>query len=402
MKKIQILLFAIAALSFMPGCNEEANNETFDNKIYLNTSKREDLIRVKPTTVSETRVLETRIAKPAQQRISIRFQVDESLLARYNATHEQQAELLPEGYYSFDSMESEIEAGTVTSSPVEITFSDVNRLDRDTYYLLPVSIESASNIDILESERYVYYVIKNVPTISTVANLNENFVHVKWANRQVVNGLKQFTLEALIYPRSFHANNTVMGIEDYFLIRLGDGTPNNRIQIASRNCGNITLASEQDLVPANEWTHLAVTYDDGFIRVYKNGVELHAQAHNKLDGYKGGAAYTDWIGAQFAYPDESLYHKQTGFYIGYACDETRFMDGYFSECRIWNVVRTQEEIAGNVYEVDPQTPGLVAYWKFDEGEGQVIRDHTGNGNNAEAPSPIPWVAVSLPEPAAAE
>lgn len=144
MKKIQILLFAIATLGLMPGCNEEANNETFDNKIYLNTSKREDLIRVKPTTVSETRVLETRIAKPAQQRISIRFQVDESLLARYNATHEQQAELLPEGYYSFDSMESEIEAGTVTSSPVEITFSDVNRLDRDTYYLLPVSIESAS------------------------------------------------------------------------------------------------------------------------------------------------------------------------------------------------------------------------------------------------------------------
>lgn len=402
MKKYLNILFCIAALSVMNSCSEDANNEEFENKIYLNTTKLEELIRVKPTTVTESRVLETRIAKPAEQKIDIRFKVDESLLERYNSTHDQQAELLPAEYYSFDSYDSSIEVGTVTSSPVQITFTDVNLLDRDTYYLLPVSIESASNIDILESERCMYYVVKNVPTISTVADLKENYVHIKWANRDVVNDLTEFTLEALIYPRSFHANNTVMGIEDYFLIRLGDGTPNNRIQVASRNCGNITLASENDLVPANEWTHLAVTYDNGFIRVYKNGVELYAKAHQKLDGYKGGSAYADWIGAQFAYPDESLYHKQTGFYIGYACEEVRYLDGCFSECRIWNIVRTQEEISNNVYEVDPQTPGLVAYWKFDEGEGQVIRDHTGNGNNAEAPRPIPWVAVSLPEQAPAE
>lgn len=60
-------------------------------------------------------------------------------------------------------------------------------------------------------------------------------------------------------------------------------------------------------------------------------------------------------------------------------------------------MRTQEEIASNVYEVDPASEGLVAYWKCDEGAGDTIRDHTGNGNNGTANSALKWNSVSLPE-----
>ena len=62
-------------------------------------------------------------------------------------------------------------------------------------------------------------------------------------------------------------------------------------------------------------------------------------------------------------------------------------------------MRTQEEIASHVYEVDPASEGLVAYWKFDEGTGDTIRDQTGNGNNGTADSPLKWTEVSLPETA---
>ena len=88
------------------------------------------------------------------------------------------------------------------------------------------------------------------------------------------------------------------------------------------------------------------------------------------------------------------------FYIGYSYSAGRELNGEFSECRIWNVAKTQEEIANNVYEVDPQSEGLVAYWKFDEGEGKIVRDHTGNGNDGVAASVITWIPVSLPAPAA--
>ena len=61
-------------------------------------------------------------------------------------------------------------------------------------------------------------------------------------------------------------------------------------------------------------------------------------------------------------------------------------------------VRTQEEIAGHIYSVDPKTPGLVGYWKMDDPNSpNIVKDATGNGNDAKANKPLPWHNVSLPE-----
>jgi hypothetical protein len=52
------------------------------------------------------------------------------------------------------------------------------------------------------------------------------------------------------------------------------------------------------------------------------------------------------------------------------------MDGEIDEVRMWNVVRTPAEIS-QFYgcPVDPQSPGLVGYWRFDEEPGdQSIMD----------------------------
>ena len=48
------------------------------------------------------------------------------------------------------------------------------------------------------------------------------------------------------------------------------------------------------------------------------------------------------------------------------------------------------------YKVDAASEGLVAYWKFNEGSGNVITDVT-NGYNLVANSAITWKPVSLPE-----
>lgn len=47
--------------------------------------------------------------------------------------------------------------------------------------------------------------------------------------------------------------------------------------------------------------------------------------------------------------------------------------------------------------MDPKTDGLVAYWKFDEPSGNIVKDVTGNGNDAIANSNLSWLNVSLPE-----
>ena len=56
-------------------------------------------------------------------------------------------------------------------------------------------------------------------------------------------------------------------------------------------------------------------------------------------------------------------------------------DGLIDDVRIWSAALTQEEIQANMHiALDGSEPNLVAYWDFDEGEGQVVYDMSGNGN----------------------
>jgi hypothetical protein len=91
-------------------------------------------------------------------------------------------------------------------------------------------------------------------------------------------------------------------------------------------------------------------------------------------------------------------HSTNKFYIGFSYEANRDFKGNMCEVRIWNVIRTQEEIASSMYEVEPDTPGLVAYWKMDESSGNTIKDYTGNGLDGKVKNiPLKWISVELPE-----
>jgi hypothetical protein len=65
--------------------------------------------------------------------------------------------------------------------------------------------------------------------------------------------------------------------------------------------------------------------------------------------------------------------------------------GYLKEVRIWNVVRTQEEIQANMYqELSGNEPGLVGYWKVNESSGNTIYDSSPNNNNGTLHGGLTW------------
>ena len=143
------------------------------------------------------------------------------------------------------------------------------------------------------------------------------------------------------------------------------------------------------MIPAEKWTHIALTCDvaSGRMILYIDGQVAIDKSGNTFKAVNLGTPYVN--------PSREVY----GFNIGYSYTSGRELDGDITECRVWNVVRSQEEIAANVYEVDPESKGLVAYWKFDEATGETIRDHTGNGNSGKAHAALKWTSVSLPEAA---
>jgi hypothetical protein len=84
------------------------------------------------------------------------------------------------------------------------------------------------------------------------------------------------------------------------------------------------------------------------------------------------------------------------FMVGKSYDDTRYLTGCISEVRVWDVIRTADEIANNIYSVDPTSAGLIAYWKFDDQSSFTVKDYSGNGNDLTANSALAWKNVSLP------
>ena len=179
---------------------------------------------------------------------------------------------------------------------------------------------------------------------------------------------------------------TVMGIEGGFLVRIGDaGIPANQLQLATPN-GNLTDAAWQ--FDTNKWTFVSLTYDTatGECKVYFDGIQK---------GATQVGAFHDPINWNTASGD--ITDGPRGFYVGYAYDANRYFDGEMSELRVWNRILTKEEINEpyHFYTVDNNASGLVAYWKMDEGSGNLIHDYA-NGYDLKCQKAPEWIPVSLP------
>lgn len=378
LKNLYLVSIALLAAAFT-ACSDDTEN--FDNRVYINTSVKASTVLLKTETAEGE--FHLALAKPEGHDVSVSLKDDMSLVAMYNAAYYDNAKALPAEYYSLDNTDLVIPAGTVTSESVMVKFNNLLDLDDEQVYVLPITIKQAG-IDVLQSASTMYYVLKGAALINVVGNITKNSIYVDWKNPDVANNLRQITAEALVRVNKFDKMlTTVMGIEGQFLIRIGDaGIPQNQLQIAN---SDHNVSSADLAIPVGEWTHIAVTYDADAKQmvVYINGV-------NKLEDTVNCGA-VNW--------GKTMTDEGNGFWIGHSYNRDRWLEGEISECRIWNRVLTKEEInaKNHFYLVDPDAEGLAAYWKFDEGAGQTITDHTGNGNNGMALSPVSWLEVALPE-----
>jgi hypothetical protein len=97
------------------------------------------------------------------------------------------------------------------------------------------------------------------------------------------------------------------------------------------------------------WHHVAGTYDGSRFILYVDGNEAANVLQERIDR------------------DEQHYDLNIGNHPFLA----RPFDGDIDEVRIWNIARTREQIQNDMHwELSGSEPGLVAYYKFNEGSGQ--------------------------------
>jgi len=75
--------------------------------------------------------------------------------------------------------------------------------------------------------------------------------------------------------------------------------------------------------------------------------------------------------------------NSNNFHFGkYYPSNPNWYEGTLNIVSIWSAVLTQEEILINMYaELTGDEEGLVGYWNFNEGEGNILHDLSGNGND---------------------
>jgi hypothetical protein len=154
--------------------------------------------------------------------------------------------------------------------------------------------------------------------------------------------------------------------------------------------------------PRSGWIHFSFGYDSLAKQFHFtiNGVEMIA-----IGTGTGSAGRTHAIGAWPA--DSNFSTMKSPLRIGTTDDFVGppGWQGKIDELRVWNVYRTADEIKRDMkVMLKGNEPGLVAYYKFDEGTGQASADATGDMSNAanfvgadKATWPM-WTKSDLPGP----
>lgn len=124
--------------------------------------------------------------------------------------------------------------------------------------------------------------------------------------------------------------------------------------------GNSYFAPDSDPIATSTWTHVAMTWSQGGnISSYVNGQLVGSTATSNT--YVNSGVYT-YMG------------------MGDAVSWAPFK-GKIDEIRIWSTVRTQTELANNMYtQFNGDESGLTTYYKMSAGTGTTISDNKIGGS----------------------
>lgn len=409
-------IIRIAVLALLVSCNRfEPVDHVFDNCAYLDVSatSQTQAATFGNRVGSLEKHLCVALSYPSDKDVKATISVDASLTDAFNHRYGTDYQLLPEAYLDFSPVSVTIEAGKVNSEKVSIGFKNLmgqgedqtGAMEIDKTYLLPVRL-SSEDISTMDGSSVAYYLVKRSSAITVAAQLTDNWIEFPLMNTpgevaDAYNGLTALTYEALVNVDRFDLNNkdgvcnisTVMGVEQYLLLRIGDANFERQcLQFDGSGNGSQfgKLPSKSD--PAKKlysgsWYHVACTYDQNerVARIYVNGKLIDEV---KEAGVAGPTADNKITLAMRALGMPEAYQ----FFIGKSYNDFRPLQGKIAEARVWRVARTGDEIWKNMYRIEnpKDQKDLIGYWKFNDGEGNVVKDYSWVGNHGKAVGDIIW------------
>lgn len=325
-----------------------------------------------------------------------RVEDNADLVDAYNEEHGSSYKPIPSNIYSLIGTDAIIKAGELESNALYISFSSLYGLELGEKYLLPIvaildetslgkfeaSGKSVLYFSIIPDSKIDYIVGLDMRTFSTAMYTKLNFPDGEIVPIEA----NTHTFEILVYPYSWHTGTNYLGTwigydtnnsnEAFSGCELRTTGTSGASNIGNRQC-DLTLASENIIIPPKQWNLITVTCDgtqtgqstEIAYKLYLNGELLAAKAPTKRYGTASSQRF-------------KVGYTISGIQLGYPSSSSYYFYGLVSEIRMWKKCLTEDEIKSNLREiVSPSANNMFGYWKINEGTGNVLKDSSGNGRD---------------------
>lgn len=140
------------------------------------------------------------------------------------------------------------------------------------------------------------------------------------------------------------------------------------------------------------------------IRVYMNGNVAEAPLPDAAQRWVHVAAVLDSTNDLIAIYCDGQECVRSGLVIGFSAptalriggnEGSPYFRGMIDEVRLWQVARTPQQIQASMVQDVSEEETLAAYWRFDEGSGNQVKDYSGNGRHGTIYGAA-WVASTRP------
>ncbi len=181
-----------------------------------------------------------------------------------------------------------------------------------------------------------------------------------------------FNVSQVTIEMWFKWENSTLGTDVDFLIakgfeqleiHTGGGSGDHGLRFIPTS--GVWLDTDPSVFETGKWYHVAFVYNPNasYYKCYINGKEVNLTN-------RGGSPV-----------NTAIYTSVSDINIGVRTGAGMYFEGFVDELRIWNTVRTTDEIKSNMFrELNGSESGLVAYYKMSGGTGATLNDDKSGSN----------------------